>query len=278
MTRTVRALDDGRGDPRDVDGLPRRHDHEPRPAAHRRGAPGHHLLEARGPDLRRQRLPRDPRRAAHPRRRARRLLRPAADLRDRPHRASGSPRSCAAWRRRSSCSSSPGCSRAPPGRCSCPARSRSSRRCSRARRAPARSASGRRRHRRPTLLGPVIGGLLVDSVSWRAAFLINVPLVLARPVRDHPLHARDARSEERVRHVRLAGRGRRRDRRRRARVRRDPRPGPQLAGPGRVGRAGHRRGRPRRVPVPHGAPARTRSSRSGCSGAGSSRRSTSRRC
>jgi EmrB/QacA subfamily drug resistance transporter len=29
-----------------------------------------------------------------------------------------------------------------------------------------------------TLLGPVIGGLLVDTFSWRAAFLINIPLVV----------------------------------------------------------------------------------------------------
>lgn len=29
-----------------------------------------------------------------------------------------------------------------------------------------------------SLIGPVIGGLLVDTISWRVAFLINVPLVL----------------------------------------------------------------------------------------------------
>src|SRR5207245_1978945 len=27
-----------------------------------------------------------------------------------------------------------------------------------------------------TILGPLVGGILVDAISWRAAFLINVPL------------------------------------------------------------------------------------------------------
>src|SRR5450759_1387723 len=30
-----------------------------------------------------------------------------------------------------------------------------------------------------TILGPVIGGLLVDTISWRAAFFINVPLAVS---------------------------------------------------------------------------------------------------
>src|SRR5215211_8758914 len=29
-----------------------------------------------------------------------------------------------------------------------------------------------------TILGPLVGGALVASVSWRAAFLINLPLVV----------------------------------------------------------------------------------------------------
>src|SRR5207245_7819820 len=29
-----------------------------------------------------------------------------------------------------------------------------------------------------TILGPFVGGILVDTISWRAAFLINVPLVI----------------------------------------------------------------------------------------------------
>src|SRR3981081_1266866 len=32
-----------------------------------------------------------------------------------------------------------------------------------------------------TVLGPFIGGLLVDTISWRAAFLINVPLLVVAP-------------------------------------------------------------------------------------------------
>src|SRR5438046_5949694 len=29
-----------------------------------------------------------------------------------------------------------------------------------------------------TILGPVVGGLLVDTISWRMAFFINLPLVV----------------------------------------------------------------------------------------------------
>lgn len=46
-----------------------------------------------------------------------------------------------------------------------------------------------------TILGPVVGGLLVDSLSWRAAFLVNVPFVLAALYATRPiLESRDTAS------------------------------------------------------------------------------------
>ncbi|MBI2324882.1 MAG: MFS transporter [Chloroflexi bacterium] len=46
-----------------------------------------------------------------------------------------------------------------------------------------------------TILGPVVGGLLVDSVSWRAAFLVNVPVALAALYATRPiLESRDTKS------------------------------------------------------------------------------------
>ena len=46
-----------------------------------------------------------------------------------------------------------------------------------------------------TLLGPFVGGVLVDTVSWRAAFLINVPLVLLA-LYAVLRHAEESRDEE----------------------------------------------------------------------------------
>src|SRR5207302_3760045 len=46
-----------------------------------------------------------------------------------------------------------------------------------------------------TILGPVVGGFLVDSISWRAAFLVNVPLTL--PALSAPsVHVPESRDEE----------------------------------------------------------------------------------
>ena len=215
----------------------------------RAGAAGQPRLDARGPDLRRRRLPRDPRRAADPRRRPRRLLRPAPRVRHRPRRLRRSRRSCAASRRRSSCSSSPGCSRARPARCSSRGRSRSSPRCSTARRAPRAFGIWAAAPSATTLSGRSLGGLLVDAVSWRAAFLINVPARRARPYATLR-HVEESRGERRDGSLRLAGRRGRGPRGRRARVRGDPRPG---AATGRI---------PWRGPRSPSAPSRSSRSRS----------------
>jgi EmrB/QacA subfamily drug resistance transporter len=46
-----------------------------------------------------------------------------------------------------------------------------------------------------TILGPFVGGLLVDNVSWRAVFLINVPLVLFA-IYATARHVAESRDEE----------------------------------------------------------------------------------
>src|SRR3989441_1931767 len=46
-----------------------------------------------------------------------------------------------------------------------------------------------------TILGPVVGGFLVDSISWRAAFLINVPLILIALWATY-VHVPESRDEE----------------------------------------------------------------------------------
>src|SRR5438270_113109 len=55
-------------------------------------------------------------------------------------------------------------------------------------------------------LGPVVGGLLVDSISWRAAFLINVPLIAIALWATY-VHVPESRDEEATRHFDWFGAG-----------------------------------------------------------------------
>jgi len=50
-----------------------------------------------------------------------------------------------------------------------------------------------------TLLGPIVGGVLVDSLSWRVAFLINIPLVAIAvwACRTHVQESRDPDADRR---------------------------------------------------------------------------------
>ncbi len=76
--------------------------------------------------------------------------------------------------------SSSGSPRAPRGPCSSPVRWRSSRTRSTARSGRARSGSGRPPRRRSSSPEPIVGGVIVDTIGWRFAFLINVPLLASR--------------------------------------------------------------------------------------------------
>ena len=149
-----------------------------------RDLPSIDLRRPRGPDVRRQRLPGGPRRAADPRRRAVRSLRPAPHLRDRAgqlrdHVGAVRARADARVARRLPAAPGRGRRAAGPRR---PVdhhpdlRGRPER--GRAFGIWASATSGL------VLLGPLVGGLLVDTVGWRVAFLINVPVLGVRAVGD----------------------------------------------------------------------------------------------
>ena len=274
------ALDPRRDDHRVRRGLPRRDDRQRRPArASAQDLPASAGRRPRGPDLRRQRLPRGPRRPAHPRRRAC------------PTTTAGGASTRSAWPgspvTSALCGLAPddgvaGPVPAPPGR---------GRRAARAR---ARSPSSPTRFEgagaRPGVRDLGRGDVGADRCSgrssaassstpigWRVAFLINVPVLAVAlwATLRHVAESRDTRGE---RPVRLARRARRGARRRRAVVRAHPR---------RRSRRGRTRSRGSRIVVGVVAliafpilmarrpdplvPARA------CSGRGRSRRSTSRR-
>ena len=100
------------------------------------------------------------------------------------------------------------------------------------------------------LLGPLVGGLIVDGVGWRFAFLINVP-VLAFALWVTLRHVAEF-TGYRGAPLRLARLGRGRPRGRRAVVRADPRRRARMAGPHRLGLDRDRGRVPRGIPDAHG--------------------------
>ena len=118
-----------------------------------------------------------------------------------------------------------------------------------------------------TVLGPIIGGILVDTVGWRVAFLVNVPL-LAFALWATLRHVAESRDDGGDRPVRLARR-RSSPRSRSA----DSRSGSSAArpnawaGPGRLDRASAIGVVvARRLPDPHGAAAAPARAARACSG------------
>ena len=108
-----------------------------------------------------------------------------------------------------------------------------------------------------TLLGPLVGGFIVDTIGWRFAFLINVP-VLAFALWVTFRHVAESRDTAARPPVRLARLGRGRPRGRRPVVRAHPRQ--QQNGRTRPAWVSSSSGSsPHRLPDPHGHAARTRS-------------------
>ena len=223
----------------------------PRPAADGRPARQHDPRAPRGPDLRHVGLPRDPRGVPRPRRRARRLLRPATDVpdragrvrahlgpvRDRAEPRAARPRARAAGPRRSAPRSGLAVDHHEHVRGSGP-RPRL-RRLGRGHVRAGDAGTADRRHPRRR------GGLARPVPDQRAA----------RPHRAgrDALHERITR-RDRDRPLRLARRRRGRPRGRWTGVRGDPRAAAAVGGPDRVRGARDRSGGPRRLPDPDGPP------------------------
>jgi len=68
-----------------------------------------------------------------------------------------------------------------------------------------------------TILGPLVGGLLVDTISWRAAFLLNIPIIAVALYATYA-HVSESKDEQATGQFVLAGRGDHRHRRRWARL------------------------------------------------------------
>ena len=234
-------------------GLPRRHDRQPALKHIGQELPGLAHRRPRGPGLHRQRLPGGAGRAAHPGRRAVRPLRPAPGLRHRPRRVRrdvGAVRPGADARDGWSSSAS---LQGAAGALLIPGSLALITHAFDGARAPGRSASGRRRRAALTVLGPIVGGTLVDTPAggWRSSSTSRCSRSrCGRRVR----HVQESRDTESTGRFDWLGAARRGAGRRRPRVRGHPRPGQRLGGHGRLDRHRGRCRVARRLPDPDGPP------------------------